>query len=39
MMCFFQNIEANEDDKIEIAENAVNREFDMAVLEILLSFI
>jgi hypothetical protein len=38
MMCFFHNTSPNEDDKNEIAQNAVNREFDMAVVEILLNF-
>jgi len=38
LMCFFQNTDPSEDEKSEIAENAVNKEFDMAVLEILLSF-
>jgi len=39
LMCFFQNTDPSEDEKSEIAENAVNKEFDMAVLEILLSFL
>lgn len=38
MICFFQNPEASEDDKTNIADNAVNKPFDMAVLEILFSF-
>ena len=38
LMCFFQNTGPSDDEKSEIAENAVNKEFDMAVLEILLSF-
>jgi hypothetical protein len=38
MMCFFHNTEPSAGDKAEIAENAINREYDMAVLEILLSF-
>ena len=38
MMCFFQNTDPSGEDKEEIAENAIDREFDMAVLEILLSF-
>jgi len=38
MMCFFFNTEPSEEEKNEIADNAVSREFDMAVLEILLSF-
>lgn len=38
MICFFQNPEASEGDKANIADNAVNKPFDMAVLEILFSF-
>jgi hypothetical protein len=38
MICFFQNPEASESDKANIADNAVNKPFDMAVLEILFSF-
>jgi hypothetical protein len=38
MMCFFQNPEANEQDKENIAVNSANKSFDMAVLEILVSF-
>ncbi|RFZ94077.1 hypothetical protein D0C36_00505 [Mucilaginibacter conchicola] len=38
MMTFFQNPDPSEDDKQEIADNAVNQPFDMAVLEILVSF-
>ena len=38
MMCFFQHINATESVKIEVAENALNKEFNMAVFEILLSF-
>jgi hypothetical protein len=38
MICFFQNPEASEEDKANIADNAVNKPFDMAVLEILFSF-
>ncbi|MFC0517826.1 hypothetical protein ACFFGT_26675 [Mucilaginibacter angelicae] len=38
MMCFFQNIDPSDEEKKEIADNAVNKEFDMAVLEILVSF-
>lgn len=38
MICFFQNPEASEADKTNIADNAVNKPFDMAVLEILFSF-
>lgn len=38
MMCFFQNIDPSQEAKNEIAEYSENREFDMAVLEILRSF-
>jgi hypothetical protein len=38
MMCFFQNIEPSVDDKDEIAKNAVDKGFDMAVLGILINF-
>jgi hypothetical protein len=38
MICFFQNPQASEADKTNIANNAVNKPFDMAVLEILFSF-
>jgi hypothetical protein len=38
MICFFQNPEPTDADKSAIADNAVNKPFDMAVLEILLSF-
>lgn len=38
MICFFQNPEVADSDKVNIADNAVNKPFDMAVLEILLSF-
>lgn len=38
MMCFFQNPEPNNDERTEIAASAVNPAFDMAVLEILVSF-
>lgn len=37
-MAFFQNTSPTSSDKQEIADNAVNPPFDMAVLEILLSF-
>jgi hypothetical protein len=37
-MCFFQNIDPSDEEKKEIADNAINKEFDMAVLEILVSF-
>ncbi|WEA01972.1 hypothetical protein [Mucilaginibacter sp. SJ] len=38
MMCFFQNIDPSNEEKKEIADNAINKEFDMAVLEILVNF-
>jgi hypothetical protein len=38
MMCFFQNTKPTAQDKETIAANAVNKSFDMAVLEILVSF-
>jgi len=38
MMCFFQNIEPSATDKDEIAKNAVDKGFDMAVLGILINF-
>ncbi len=38
LMCFFQNINPSVDARKDIADNAVNKEFDMAVLEILISF-
>ncbi|QHS57007.1 hypothetical protein GWR56_16200 [Mucilaginibacter sp. 14171R-50] len=38
MMCFFQNPEASDNDKGAVANNAINKPFDMAVLEILFSF-
>ena len=38
MMCFFQNPEPSEEEKSNIAANAINKSFDMAVLEILISF-
>lgn len=38
MIAFFQNTDPEEAEKKEVAENAVNALFDMAVLEILLSF-
>jgi len=38
MMCFFQNIEPLAADKDEIAKNALDRGFDMAVLGILINF-
>ncbi len=39
MMCFFQNTEASEEAKDIIAENSINKDFDMAVFSILESFI
>lgn len=39
MMCFFQNTAPSEETKNIIAENAVNKDFDMAVFGILESFI
>ena len=39
MMCFFQNPEVSEGERMEIAENAVNKAFDMAVFSILETFI
>lgn len=38
MMCFFQNTEPSENDKNEIAKNAMDKGFDMAVIGILESF-
>ena len=38
MMCFFQNISPSVETKNTIAENAIDKGFDMAVLEILISF-
>jgi hypothetical protein len=38
MMCFFQNTAPSAEAKANIAENAVEKDFDMAVLEILISF-
>ncbi len=38
IMCFFHNTEPTEEAKNTIAANAVEVEFDMAVLEILISF-
>ncbi len=38
IMCFFHNTEPTEEAKNSIAANAVEVEFDMAVLEILVSF-
>jgi len=39
MMCFFQHIESTADEKDEIAKNALDKSFDMAVIGILESFI
>lgn len=38
MMCFFQNIRPNADEKAQIAAASDNKEFDMAVFGILESF-
>jgi len=38
IMCFFQNVNPSEGAKSEIAEYALNKEFDMAVLGILTNF-
>jgi hypothetical protein len=38
MMCFFQNSDLADEDYKNIADNAINPEFDMAVLEILIAF-
>jgi len=38
IMCFFHNTEPTEEAKNSIAANAIEVEFDMAVLEILISF-
>lgn len=38
LMCFFQNTDPSVDTKNSIAEHAIDKEFDMAVLEILISF-
>jgi len=38
LMCFFQNIDPSVEEKNNIAGSAVNKEFDMAVLEILTCF-
>jgi hypothetical protein len=39
MMCFFQNPDASDEEKNNIADKAVNKEFDMAIFTILQSFI
>jgi len=38
IMCFFQNTDPSAEVKNSIADNAIDKEFDMAVLEILISF-
>jgi hypothetical protein len=38
VMCFFQTINPSEGEKADIAANAINKEFDMAVLDILTNF-
>jgi hypothetical protein len=38
MMCFFQNNEPSVDAENEIAAQSINKEFDMAVLELLVNF-
>ncbi|SHM10962.1 hypothetical protein [Mucilaginibacter sp. OK098] len=38
IMCFFQNTDPSVEVKNSIADNAIDKEFDMAVLEILISF-
>jgi hypothetical protein len=38
MICFFQNVPTGEYDKDTIAKSAINKDFDMAVLDILISF-
>jgi len=38
MMCFFQNTSPSSEEKSNIAAHAVNKDFDMAVLEILTCF-
>jgi hypothetical protein len=38
IMCFFQNTDPSAEVKNNIADNAIDKEFDMAVLEILISF-
>jgi NTP pyrophosphatase (non-canonical NTP hydrolase) len=38
MLCFFQNIDPSDEEKKEIADSAISKEFDMAVLEILVNF-
>jgi hypothetical protein len=38
MMCFFQNAQGGEYETDAIAQSSVNKDFDMAVLEILINF-
>ena len=38
LMCFFQNTEPSKEEKDSIAAHAPDKEFDMAVLEILVNF-
>jgi hypothetical protein len=38
MMCFFQNTSPSPEEKKIIADSAIEKDFDMAVLEILVSF-
>jgi hypothetical protein len=38
MFCFFQTIDPTDEAKAEIAEHALDKEFDMAVLDILINF-
>lgn len=38
LMCFFHGVAAGEYEKEKIAANAIEKDFDMAVLEILISF-
>ncbi|MGZ3812259.1 MAG: hypothetical protein ACXVB0_03350 [Mucilaginibacter sp.] len=38
MMCFFQNVASEDFERDKIAANSVNKDFEMAVLEILISF-
>ncbi|PWK79342.1 hypothetical protein LX99_01799 [Mucilaginibacter oryzae] len=38
VMCFFQNIDPTDEEVNEIADNALDQEFDMAVYQILINF-
>jgi hypothetical protein len=38
IMCFFQNTSPTSDEKANIASKAIEKDFDMAVLEILITF-